>query len=142
MLSTNRDSVGRVKMRAKNPPVLQYACLALLFLLASGYQLFSTVSTFPDYFHRHVAGYPFAIDFVNDKPLILSVEPKSPAQQAGVKVNDVFVSVNGHPIAGLAVYGEAIRLAKPGDSITVWTGHTSQPSRCNANTAAELPTCP
>ena len=106
-------------MRAKNLPILQYVCLALLFLLASGYQLFSTVSTFPDYFHRHVAGYPFAMDFVKDKPMVVSVEPKSAAQRAGMKVNDVLVSIDGHPMTGLAVYGEAIRLAKPGDRITV-----------------------
>ena len=57
----------------------------------------------PDYVH----GRPHA-EFVNQA-----------AAKAGVKENDIIVSVNGHPFSGLAVFGEAMRKAKPGDVLHV-----------------------
>ena len=104
-------------MQAKNPPILQYVCLALLFALASAYQIRSTMYSFPNYFHLQVAGYPFYPSFVNSRPLAQFVGPS--AQRAGLKENDILLALNGKPFTGLAVFGEAIRHAKPGDPLTV-----------------------
>lgn len=104
-------------MRAKNPPILQYVCLALLFALASAYQIRSIMYSFPNYFHLQVAGYPFYPAFVNGRPLAQFVDPT--AQRAGLKENDILLALNGKPFTGLAVFGEAIRHAKPGDPLTV-----------------------
>jgi phosphoserine phosphatase RsbU/P len=104
-------------MRAKNPPILRYVCLALLFVLASAYQIRSTMYSFPDYFHLQVAGYPFFPSFVNGRPLTEFVGPA--AQRAGVKENDILLAVNGRPFTGLAVFGEAMRHARPRDPLTV-----------------------
>jgi phosphoserine phosphatase RsbU/P len=104
-------------MRAKKPPILQYVCLAALFAVAAGYQARSMVYSFPDFFHLRVAAYPFYADYSNGKPRVQFVQPT--AQRAGVKENDILVSVNGHSITGLAIFGEAMRLAEPGDTLTV-----------------------
>jgi sigma-B regulation protein RsbU (phosphoserine phosphatase) len=104
-------------MRAKNRPIFQYVCLALLFALASAYQIRSTLFSFPDYFHLHIAAYPFSVDYTGDRPLVSFVS-KAAAQQ-GVKENGILVAVNGRPFTGLAVFGEAMRLSKPGDILTV-----------------------
>ena len=104
-------------MRAKNPPILQYVGLALLFALASAYQIRSAMYAFPNYFHLKVASFPFTPEYVKGRP-VLQFVTKS-AREAGVQNNDILLAMNGRPLTGLAVFGEAIRTAKPGDSLTV-----------------------
>jgi sigma-B regulation protein RsbU (phosphoserine phosphatase) len=104
-------------MRKKKPPILQYVCLALLFALASGYQIRSAMYAFPNYFHLKVAAYPFVPTYVNGRP-VLQFMTKS-AWQAGLQNNDILLAVNGRPLTGLAVFGEAIRTTKPGETLTV-----------------------
>ncbi len=104
-------------MRSKNPPIFQYVCLALLVALATGYQIESTLHAFPDYFHLRIAGYPFYPNYVNGQPRAQFVP--ADARQAGVKENDILLAVNGRPFTSLAVLGEAVRNAKPGDTVTV-----------------------
>jgi sigma-B regulation protein RsbU (phosphoserine phosphatase) len=41
------------------------------------------------------------------------------ALQAGVRENDTLISVDGKPVTGLAVFGEAMRRAKPGEMLSV-----------------------
>jgi sigma-B regulation protein RsbU (phosphoserine phosphatase) len=104
-------------MRAKNPPILQYVGLALLFALASAYQIRSAMYAFPNYFHLKVAAFPFTPNYDKGRP-VLQFVTKS-ARQAGMQNNDVLLAVNGRPLTGLAVFGEAIRTAKPGDALNV-----------------------
>jgi phosphoserine phosphatase RsbU/P len=104
-------------MRAKNRPILQYVCLALLFALASVYQIRSVMYAFPNYFHLTVDAYPFVADYEKGRP-VLQFVTKS-ARQSGVRNNDILLAVNGRPLTGLAVFGEAIRTAKPGETLTV-----------------------
>jgi len=104
-------------MRAKNPPIFQYVCLALLFALASSYQIRSAIYTFPNYFHLKAAAYPFTPNY--DKGRLVLQFVSKPARQAGVQNNDTLLTVNGRPVTGLAVFGEAIRTAKPGDTLAV-----------------------
>jgi sigma-B regulation protein RsbU (phosphoserine phosphatase) len=104
-------------MRAKNPAILQYVCLALLFALASVYQIRSVMYAFPNYFHLTVAAYPFVADYEKGRPGLRFVT--TAARQSGVRNNDTLLAVNGRPLTGLAVFGEAIRTAKPGETLTV-----------------------
>ncbi len=127
-------------MRAKNPPILQYVCLALLFTLASAYQIRSTMYSFPNYFHLRVAGYPFYPSFVNGRPLAQFVDPS--AQRAGLKENDILLALNGKPFTGLAVFGEAIRHAKPGDPLTVTFLTRDDTNSRNATILLEQATSP
>ncbi|MGC1485640.1 MAG: SpoIIE family protein phosphatase [Candidatus Acidiferrum sp.] len=101
-------------MKPKKPPVFQYISLALLFVLAASYQVRSTLYAFPDYFHLKIAAYPFFVDYVKGRPLLVQAAPGS-----GVKANDVLISVNGRAFTGFAVLGEAMRVAKPHDTLTV-----------------------
>jgi sigma-B regulation protein RsbU (phosphoserine phosphatase) len=104
-------------MRAKNPAILQYVCLALLFALASVYQIRSVMYAFPNYFHLTVAAYPFVADYEKGRPGLRFVT--TAARQSGVRNNDTLLAVNGRPLTGLAVFGEAIRTAKPGETLSV-----------------------
>jgi len=104
-------------MRTKNPSILQYICLALLFAIASAYQIRSVMYAFPNYFHLKVAEYPFTPNYEKDRPALQFVTKS--ARQAGVQNNDILLAVNGRPLTGLAVFGEAIRTTKPGDTLSV-----------------------
>jgi sigma-B regulation protein RsbU (phosphoserine phosphatase) len=104
-------------MRAKNPPILQYVCLALLFALASAYQIRSAMFAFPNYFHLKAVAYPFVPVYERGRPALQFVAKS--AWQAGVQNNDILLTVNGRPLTGIAVFGEAIRTAKPGDTLIV-----------------------
>ena len=51
--------------------------------------------------------------------IITEVEPDSPADVAGIKVDDVVLSVNGEPITGQAGLVAAIRDRSPGDKVDI-----------------------
>jgi sigma-B regulation protein RsbU (phosphoserine phosphatase) len=104
-------------MKPKNPPILQYICLALLFVVSAGYQVRSALFSFPGYFHRQAAANPFVPNYAKGRP-IAGFVGKS-AQRAGVKQGDILLAVNGRPFRGLAVFGEAMRHARPGDSLKI-----------------------
>ena len=104
-------------MRAKNPPILQYVGLALLCALASVYQIRAVMFAFPNYFHLKVAAFPFTPNYEKGRP-VLQFVTKS-ARQSGVRNSDILLEVNGRPLTGLALFGEAIRTAKPGETLTV-----------------------
>jgi sigma-B regulation protein RsbU (phosphoserine phosphatase) len=104
-------------MKPKKPPILQHICLALLFVVAASYQVRSVLYAFPAYFHREAAANPLVANYENAHPVAQFVGLS--AQRVGVKEGDILLAVNGRPFRGLAVFGEAMRLARPGDSLTV-----------------------
>jgi len=104
-------------MRIKKKPTLAYIILALLFAIACAYQIRATIFSFPDYLHIQAVDWPFVPRYSHGQPRAEFVN--SSASRAGVKENDLLVSVNGRPFTGLAVFGEAMRPAKPGDHLTV-----------------------
>jgi phosphoserine phosphatase RsbU/P len=127
-------------MRAKNPPILQYVCLALLFALASAYQIRSAIYAFPNYFHFKAVAYPFVPDYDKNRPVLRFVTKS--AREAGMQNNDVLLAVNGLPVTGLAVFGEAIRLAQPGDTLTAQFLHPDETSPRSATIRLEQSTAP
>jgi len=102
-------------MSAKKQPILSYICLAIMFAVACAYQVRATRYAFPDYLHVRAVGWPFFPGYSHGQLHVEFVGES--ALKAGVKENDVLVSVNGYPLTSLAVFGEAMRLAKPGDSL-------------------------
>ena len=104
-------------MRAKKPPIFQYLCLAVLFAVASAYQGRAILYAFPDYLGVSAPQWPFFPNYSTGQPHIDFVG--EPARHAGVKEGDILVGVNARPLTGLAVFGEAMRIAKPGDVLTV-----------------------
>jgi sigma-B regulation protein RsbU (phosphoserine phosphatase) len=117
-------------MAPRKPPTLKYVCLAILFVLACAYQTRAMLYYFPDMFHR-AAGWPFVPAYNAGEPHLNFVQPN--ALDAGIKENDVLVAVNGRPVTGTAVYGEAIARAKTGDTmrVTVRTPGDATPRNVN-----------
>jgi sigma-B regulation protein RsbU (phosphoserine phosphatase) len=114
-------------MGPKKQPHLLYLCLAIIFAVACVYQTYALMYSFPDYLHMQAVQWPLVPTYVHSQPL--AEFANDAATQAGVKENDVLVAVNGQPFTGFAVFGEAMRLAKPGDhlSVTVQTPGESAP---------------
>jgi sigma-B regulation protein RsbU (phosphoserine phosphatase) len=127
-------------MRAKNPPILQYLCLALLFVFASAYQIRSVMFAFPNYFHLKPAAFPFTPNYDKGLPVLRFVNKS--ARQAGVKNGDILLAVNGRPLTGLAVFGEAIRTAKPGDLLAVQFLHPGETTPRSTTIPLEQATAP
>jgi phosphoserine phosphatase RsbU/P len=127
-------------MRAKKPPIFQYACLAIVLAAACSYQVRATVFAFPEYLHVPAVEWPFIPIHSNGQPRVEFVVPA--AQQAGVKENDILVSVNGRPFTGLAVYGEAIGEAKPGDILTATVQTPGAASQRSVSIRLERPRTP
>jgi len=101
----------------KKPPVAQYLVLGLLFFAACAYQVRATIAAFPGVLDRSVANWPFIPGYSHGEPTAEFVGPD--AYGAGVREHDVVTSVNGQPFTGLAVFGEAIAKAKPGDTLEI-----------------------
>jgi phosphoserine phosphatase RsbU/P len=104
-------------MTAKNKTLVPYLCLALLFPISAAYQVRATLYSFPYYFHVPAVAWPFYPNYSHGEPHLSFVIPA--AAEAGVKENDILVAVNGQPFTGLAVFGEAMRHGKPGDTLNV-----------------------
>jgi phosphoserine phosphatase RsbU/P len=117
-------------MRKKKPPIFQYLCLAVLFAVASAYQGRAILYAFPDYLHVSAPQWPFVPNYSNGQPHIDFVSKS--ARNAGVKEGDILVTVNARPLTGLAVFGEAMRLAEPGDVLTVDVLTPGEPAPRNA----------
>lgn len=111
-------------MKRKSPPILQYVCLALLFVLAAGYHVRAVLYEFPNFFNFHAVAFPFIADYQHGRPLVEFVGRT--ARQAGLQSNDLLLAVNGRPMGGLAVLGDAIRNAKPDDLLTVQVLRTGE----------------
>jgi sigma-B regulation protein RsbU (phosphoserine phosphatase) len=118
-------------MKAKKLPIIEYVCLAIMFAIACGYQARATIYSFADYLHIQAVGWPFFPEYSHGQPHLAFVG--AAAQQAGVKENDILVSVNGHPLTGLTVFGEAMRQSKPGD---VLTATVSSPGESSVHSAS------
>jgi sigma-B regulation protein RsbU (phosphoserine phosphatase) len=110
----------------KKPPIFQYVCLAIVFAVACAYQVRATLYSFPDYFHIQAVAWPFIPIVSHGQPHVSFVNEA--AQKAGVKDDDILVAVNGHHVTGLAVFGEAMRLSKPGEVLTATVSSSEQSS--------------
>ena len=103
-------------MAPRKPPTLQYVCLGILFALVCAYQVRAMLYDFPELFHQG-AGWPFVPAYNAGEPHLNFVQ--SNARDAGIKANDVLIAVNGRPVTGTSVFGEAIARAKTGDTMQV-----------------------
>lgn len=104
-------------MGAKKPSILPYLCLAIIFAIACVYQAYALLYTFPDYLHIPAVEWPVVAAYVRGQAL--AEFANRDARHAGVKENDVLLAVNGKPLTGLAVFGEAMRRAQPGESVSL-----------------------
>jgi len=120
-------------MKKKTLPVAQYVVLGLLFFAACAYQVRATIAAFPGFLDRGVAKWPFIPGYSHGEPTAAFVGPE--AYKAGVRENDVVTGVNGQPFTGLAVFGEAMAQAKPGDTLEI----TLRTPGSNTERTAKIP---
>jgi phosphoserine phosphatase RsbU/P len=101
--------------------VLPYLALALVFVAAAIYLARSTYFTFPHIFPgADPAREPFVVGSTDRPGPIAAISfPEPEAVQAGLKQGDLLVAINGQPISGMAVFGEAVRQHRPGDTLTL-----------------------
>ena len=127
-------------MQPKKAPILQYVCLALLFALASAYLIRSALYAFPNYFHFKAVAYPFVPIYDKDGAVLRFVGKS--AREAGIRNDDILLGVNGQRLTGLAVFGETIRTAKPGDTLTAQFLRPGETSPRVATVPLELSVAP
>jgi phosphoserine phosphatase RsbU/P len=105
-------------MAPRKSSTLRHVCLAILFIITCAYQVRATLFAFPEFFGRTAVAWPFAPSYSGGNlPTVGFVTP--PASGAGLRDGDSISAINGKPVTGLAVFGDAIASAKPGDSMSI-----------------------
>ena len=104
-------------MKRQKSPLVQYILLGVLFAVACAYQARATIASFPGFLEKGSAAWPFLVGYSHGQPTAVFVRPE--ARAAGVHEGDAVTRVNGRPLTGKAVFGEATRMAKPGDQLRV-----------------------
>ncbi|MGA8229943.1 MAG: SpoIIE family protein phosphatase [Candidatus Acidiferrales bacterium] len=117
----------------KKPPVAQYVVLGLLFFAVCAYQVRATIASFPGFLDQGIAKWPFLPGYSHGEPTAAFVRPE--AFKAGVRERDIVTGVNGRAFTGLAVFGEAMAKAKPGDTLEV----SVRTPGSNTERAAKIP---
>jgi len=99
-------------------PLAQYVALGVLFLMAVTYETRYLENAFPGWFGRtNAADWPFLVGVTSNDLSIAYLRPE--AKAADLHEGDTLVAVNGKPVTGTAVYGEAIAHAHGGDVLEV-----------------------
>jgi hypothetical protein len=109
--------IDRLLSVKKNPPIVQCIVLSILFVAACAYQVCATIFAFPGFLDPQAAAWPFVPDYSNGQPEVEFAHTNT--IEAGIHNDDVITAVNGRPFTGLAVYGEEISKAKPGEIFEV-----------------------
>jgi len=109
-----RSSANRTRPRTALP-VRQYVVLALLFVLAAGYQALLTRDVFRTIFHPETV-YEFPFFF---SPRTSIITDPGPAAKAGLRKGDLLVAIEGVPYGGTHVFDDAIARPHPDGMLTV-----------------------
>jgi sigma-B regulation protein RsbU (phosphoserine phosphatase) len=112
-------------MAPRKPPTVRYICLAALFVITCAYQLRATYFGFPTFFGHDAAQMPF-IPTYDGGSFATAHFVTGVGGAIGIREGDLVTSVNGRRLSGLAVFGEVIAAAKPGDAMTVTFGSPGQ----------------
>src|SRR5215472_5761163 len=115
IVSGNLWRYGAEAMNRQKSPLVQYVLLGILFAVVCAYQTRATIASFPEFLEKGSADWPFLLGYSHGQPTAVFVRPE--ARAAGVHEGDVVTQVNGRPLTGKAVFGEATRMAKPGDQL-------------------------
>lgn len=98
---------------------IHYIALAVLLIVAVTYQVRNTVYRFPALLPNNtVVGLPFFV-FPDSSAPQFTLYLSDPI--AGLRDGQIVSAIDGKPLTGNAVFGEALRHAHPGDSLLVTT---------------------
>jgi sigma-B regulation protein RsbU (phosphoserine phosphatase) len=107
----------RVDTTPGKRPIPQYTALALLLVAALVYQVRSTMYRYPAWFgERDVVAYPFVVLPDDERPQLVTylIQPVP-----GLQNREPILAIDGKPLTGTAVFGDAIRRHRPGDLLQV-----------------------
>ncbi|HEY6271808.1 MAG TPA: GAF domain-containing protein [Terriglobales bacterium] len=111
----------------RRPPTLLYFLLAVLAVFTLSYEVRLTYQNLPQWFGRNDAPVrPFFAEDIGTEPITISFLTHE-AAQAGLKAGDELVAVNGKPVVGTFVFGEAMHKARAGDVLRVTVARGSEP---------------
>jgi phosphoserine phosphatase RsbU/P len=118
-------------------PVARYVALALLFVMATAYEVRVTEYHFPGWFGRpNATRWPFLVGEGSDDMTIDFLTPV--AKAAGLRAGETLVAVNGKPVTGTAVFGEAIAHAHGGDPLVVTVRPPGKPASAERTISLRL----
>ncbi|HEX3684685.1 MAG TPA: SpoIIE family protein phosphatase [Bryobacteraceae bacterium] len=110
--------------RPAKRPIWQYTALTLLLIAALVYQVQATRFQYPAWFGEHdVIAYPFGLLPDNQRPQLVAyfIEPAS-----GLQNGEPVVAIDGKPLTGTAVFGEALKRHRPGERLQVTVLETTK----------------
>jgi sigma-B regulation protein RsbU (phosphoserine phosphatase) len=107
-------------------PVFHYASLAILFAATVVFQVARARFLFPEWFNKtHPIQAPFVLAPTPHGFVIGWTSPL--ALKAGIRSGEILKSVDGKPVNGLVVFGQAVANARPGDVLRL----TVQPQQAH-----------
>lgn len=112
------DTTAYARPRSRRSAVPQYITLALVLAAVLVYEVRYAAYRYPNWFHANAIEYPFLVLPDPDQQQFYAyIFPENPVP--GIRYRDIVVSVNGVPVTGSAVFGEAFRGSHPGDMLRI-----------------------
>ena len=105
-------------------PIWQYTALTLLLIAALVYQVRATQFQYPSWFGEHdPLTYPFGVLPDTHRPQLVAyfLDPSS-----GLQNGEPVLAIDGKPLTGTAVFGEALKRHRPGDRLRVTVLETTK----------------
>lgn len=103
-----------------------YAALAVLFVIAAGYQVRALKQIFPQWFGAEFVQWPFLLD-AEDQPHFLLQFVREDARAAGLRDGDALIAINGIPVTSRSVYADLLSASHPGEVMKVMYRRNGQP---------------
>jgi sigma-B regulation protein RsbU (phosphoserine phosphatase) len=111
------------KEQASKPAILQYCILAVLFAITAAYFV-ERIIFVAEYVTSRTDATRRLGDMKSDAPIVSAVEKE--AGQAGVRVGDTLLEVNGLPYRGRADLIRSVEYAHPGDQLRLTLQHKGE----------------
>ncbi len=102
----------------RRPARALYAALAVLFVIAAGYQVRALKQIFPQWFGAEFVQWPFLLD-AEDQPQFLLQFVREDARAAGLRDGDALIAINGVPVTSRSVYADLLSASHPGEVMKV-----------------------
>src|SRR5581483_11336956 len=102
----------------RRPARALYAALAVLFVIAAGYQVRALKQIFPQWFGAEFVQWPFLLG-AEDQPQFLLQFVREDTRAAGLHDGDALIAINGVPVTSRSVYADLLSASHPGEVLRV-----------------------
>ena len=110
----------------RRPVNALYAVLAILFAIATAYQVRALEQIFPQWFGAEFVQWPFLLDAENQPHFLLQFVRKE-ARDAGLRDGDALIAINGVRVTSRSVYADLLSASHPGEVMNVMYRRNGQP---------------